>query len=382
MNAEKKIGVVGAGTMGAGIALNAILAGNDVVLYELKDDVISKAMVYIQTQLNKMVEKGRLTDVQSKASFGRIHFTNNMGALSESELVIEAIIEDLKIKQELFSKLEEVVSQDCILASNTSSLSISALAGSCKQASRIIGIHFFNPAHIMPLVEIVPALQTENRIVDHTVDMINSWNKLTVRTKDTPGFIVNRVARPYYSEAIRILEEGIADCATIDHAMTDLHGFKMGPFTLMDFIGHDVNYAVTKSVWESCFYEPRYKPSFTQRNLVSAGWLGRKSGRGFYDYSKELPGPKPDSYLLQTQIANRILVMLFNEAADALYYGIATREDLETAMTKGVNYPKGLIEWAIEFGIDKCLADLNELQAYYREERYRCSPGLLQLMSS
>lgn len=382
MNVEKKIGVVGAGTMGAGIALNAAISGNDVVIYELKESAVSKAMEYIQGQLNRMVEKGRLTDVQSKASFGRIHFAKSIEALRDSDLVIEAIIEDLMIKKELFAKLEEVVSEDCILASNTSSLSISALAGACKNATRFIGIHFFNPAHIMPLVEIIPALQTEDSIVDHTLNIINSWNKITVKTKDTPGFIVNRVARPFYSEAIRILEEGIADCATIDHAMTHLHGFKMGPFTLMDFIGHDVNYAVTKSVWESCFYEPRYKPSFAQRNLVSAGWLGKKSGRGFYDYSKELPVPKPDSLLLQTQIANRILVMLFNEAADALYYGIATRKDLETAMTKGVNYPRGLIEWAIDFGIDKCLADLNDLYAYYREERYRCSPGLLQLMAS
>lgn len=382
MEDEKKIGIIGAGTMGAGIALAAAISGEDVLVYEVKESAISKAMDYIQSQLNKMVEKGKINDLESKACFGRIHFSSGMDALKESTLIIEAIVEDLKIKQDLFVKLEEIVSADCTLASNTSSLSIGALAGICKLPSRFIGIHFFNPAHLMPLVEIIPALQTEEKIVIQTIARIESWHKLPVRAKDTPGFIVNRVARPYYSEAIRILEEGIADCATIDHSLTDLHGFKMGPFALMDFIGHDVNYAVTKSVWESCYFEPRYKPSFTQRNLVAAAWLGKKSGRGFYDYSRELPMPKPNSLLLQTQISNRILVMLFNEAADALYYGIASRDDLETAMTKGVNYPKGLIAWAIAFGIDKCIADLNELYAYYREERYRCSPGLLHLMSS
>jgi 3-hydroxybutyryl-CoA dehydrogenase len=195
--------------------------------------------------------------------------------------------------------------------------------------------------------------------------------------KDTPGFIVNRVARPFYGEALRIYEEGLADFATIDWAMKELGGFRMGPFELMDFIGNDVNYTVTETVFREFYYDPRYKPSFTQKRFMEAGYLGRKSGRGFYDYveTAEKPSPNMDKDLGQ-KILDRILVMLINEAADALYLNIATAKDIDLAMTKGVNYPKGLLAWANEKGIGWCVEKMDELYDKYREDRYRCSPLL------
>jgi len=203
---------------------------------------------------------------------------------------------------------------------------------------------------------------------------MGSWGKVPVLAKDTPGFIVNRVARPFYSEAIRIYEEGIADMATIDWAMTEIGGFKMGPFTLMDYIGHDVNYVVTESVFQSFFYDPRYKPSFSQKRLLEAGWLGRKSGRGFYDYTPGAPQPQAtQDPAAGKKIMERIVFMLINESADALYLQVASREDLDLAVKKGVNYPKGLLEWCDDWGADYVLAGLDALYKKYHEDRYRAS---------
>ena len=226
----------------------------------------------------------------------------------------------------------------------------------------------------MALVEIIPAIQTNNALVSEAVELMKKWGKTPVIAKDTPGFIVNRVARPFYGEAIRIYEEGIADMATIDWAMTEIGGFRMGPFTLMDYIGHDVNYVVTETVFQSFFYDPRYKPSFSQKRLLEAGWLGRKSGKGFYNYAEgsTLPEPNKDM-VLGTEIFERILAMLINEAVDALYLNIASANDLEIAMTKGVNYPKGLLQWCNEWGTDKCLEKLDSLYHQYHEDRYRAS---------
>lgn len=276
------------------------------------------------------------------------------------------------MKQDVFGKLENIVSENCLLASNTSSLSITLIASACKKPERVLGIHFFNPAPLMPLVEIIPGVATDETLLLSAKATIDSWGKTTVLTKDTPGFIVNRVARSYYGESIRIYEEGIADFATIDHALKTAGGFRMGPFELMDFIGNDINYKVTETVWEQFFYEPRFKPSFTQKRLYEAKRFGRKTGRGYYDYSPGavMPEPKKDE-ALATEILNRVLAMLINEAADAFYLGIATRDDLDTAMTKGVNYPKGLLKWADEIGIANVLATLENLYAEYGEDRYR-----------
>src|SRR5690606_27867040 len=257
---------------------------------------------------------------------------------------------------------------DCVLATNTSSLSVTSIAAACSKAERVLGLHFFNPAPLMALVEVVPAVQSDKAIVTECKDLMAAWKKVPVIAKDTPGFIVNRVARPFYGEAIRMMEEGIADMATIDWAMTEIGGFKMGPFTLTDYIGHDVNYVVTETVFHSFFYDPRYRPSFAQKRLLEAGWLGRKSGRGFYDYSQGEPQLQSQlSEAEQKQIVERILFMLINEAAEALYLNIASAEDLDLAMTKGVNYPKGLLAWCDELGADYVLAGMDTLYHTYHD---------------
>jgi 3-hydroxybutyryl-CoA dehydrogenase len=205
-------------------------------------------------------------------------------------------------------------------------------------------------------------------------ETIESWGKTVVIAKDTPGFIVNRIARPFYSEALRIYDENIADFKEIDKAMMD-KGFKMGPFALMDLIGHDVNYAVTESVWRNTYFDPRYKPSVTQKRLVEAQFLGRKTLRGFYDYTKMNDSEEISLDAKKSEyISNRILTMLINEAYDALYWQISTKKDIETAMTKGVNYPKGLLKWGEEIGLANVAKNMNELYENYKEERYRCSP--------
>jgi len=375
-----KVGIIGSGSMGAGIAQVAATAGHEVYLCDTNPDALTKAKEKLQKILNRLVEKGRMDDPTAKAIFGRIYFMNDFKNFSDAGLVIEAIIENLEIKQSVFQSLEEVVSEDCILASNTSSLAITSIAGACKHPERVIGIHFFNPAPLMKLVEIIPAIQTSEAVLSKSRETIDAWGKLTVLAKDTPGFIVNRVARPFYGEALRILEEGVANVATIDWAMTDIAGFRMGPFTLMDYIGNDVNYIVTETVFKSFYNDPRYKPSFTQQRLSQAGYLGRKTGKGYYDYAEgaENPGPIKDEFTCQA-IADRIVVMLINEAADALFLKVASKEDIDTAMTKGVNYPKGLLKWADEKGIANCVKQLDDLYDLYREDRYRCSPLLRKM---
>lgn len=370
----KNIAVIGAGTMGSGIAQVAATAGCSVQLFDAFPDAIQKAQKSLQITLSKLVEKGKISEEESSRISGNIRYESELKSLSKAELIIEAIIENLDIKRKLFADLEQIVSPSCILASNTSSLSMASIAASVKSSNRVVGIHFFNPAPLMQLVEVIPAVQTSEEVLSQAVETITSWKKIVAVAKDTPGFIVNRVARPFYSEAIRIYEEGIADFATIDHAMKSLGGFRMGPFELMDFIGNDVNYAVTESVFTAFYFDPRFKPSFTQKRLTEAGFLGRKSGRGYYNYKEgvEIPQPNLDEKLGQ-YIFHRILVMLINEAADASYLNIASAADIDHAMTKGVNYPKGLLKWADELGIDFCVQILDSLYSDYHEDRYRCS---------
>ena len=377
------VGIIGSGAMGSGIAQVIATAGHQVLVLDTNPEALKRASQSVRNALGKMAEKGKITTDKAGEVFGNIEFTESYHSFAPCNLVIEAIVEDLNVKQMVFKEVESVVSEDCVLASNTSSLSIASIASACAIPDRFIGIHFFNPAPIMQLVEIIPAVQTKEGLTGEIRDLVKSWGKLPVIAKDTPGFIVNRVARPFYGEAIRMLEEGIADIATIDWAMTELGGFRMGPFTLADFIGHDVNYRVTESVFASFFYDPRYKPSFTQKRLFEAGYYGRKTGRGFYNYAAgaSTPEPKKDEKLGQ-YILNRILVMLINEAIDALALNIASRDDLEVAMTKGVNYPKGLLAWADEIGLENVLHSLDEIYEEYHEDRYRASPLLRKMVKA
>lgn len=377
-----KTAIIGSGAMGSGIAQVLAMAGNEVFLYDSFPAALAKAQKQLSSAFDKLAEKGKLSKEQANTQFSAIHFVDQLDALAQAELVIEAIVEDLAVKKDVFKRVESIVSHDCILASNTSSLSIASIAAACQYPERVIGIHFFNPAPLMALVEIIPAVQTDHRLAEKVKGWVLEWKKTPVVTKDTPGFIVNRVARPFYGEAIRIMEEGIADCATVDRAMTEVGGFKMGPFTLMDFIGHDVNYRVTESVFQSFFFDPRFKPSFSQKRLFEAGYYGRKSGRGFYDYSEGavMPEASGDAELLNA-IFRRILAMLINEAADALFLNVATRDDLETAMTKGVNYPKGLLKWADEWGLDEVMNTIDGLYHIYHEDRYRCCPLIRTMVS-
>jgi 3-hydroxybutyryl-CoA dehydrogenase len=378
---KMKIGVLGAGTMGAGIAQVAASNGNQVVLVDLEQRALDKAQQQLVATLQRLVEKGKISAEKALETQQNIRYFTTINAFNECTLVIEAIVEKLDVKHRVFSELETVVSEDCVLASNTSSLSIASIGSALQHPHRVIGIHFFNPAPLMPLVEIIPAIQTSDATLSTAVNLINKWGKVGVVCKDTPGFIVNRVARPFYGEALRIYEEGIADFATIDWAMTHFGKFKMGPFTLMDYIGNDVNYAVTVSVFEAFYYDPRFKPSFTQRRHQEAGFYGRKTGRGFYDYAENAPIPTPrEDAELGRMIADRIVVMLINEAIDAVFMQVASPNDIDLAMTKGVNYPKGLLQWANEMGLENVLATLENLFAEYGEDRYRPNPLLRKMV--
>lgn len=383
MNSTFKIGVLGAGSMGSGIVQIAATQKHQTVLVDLNEEALKKAAANLKNILARMVEKDKIDQATADVIMGRITFSKNIADFKECDLVIEAIIENLEVKKKVFAEMESVVSPSCILASNTSSLSIASIAAACKKAERVIGIHFFNPAPLMPLVEIIPAVQTSEETKNTSRALIDSWGKVTVLAKDTPGFIVNRVARPFYGEALKIYEEGVADFATIDWAMTEIGGFKMGPFTLMDYIGNDINYTVTETVFAAFYYDPRYKPSFTQKRHAEAGWLGRKTGRGYYNYAEgvEQPQPKKDEKLGK-EICDRILVMLMNEAIDALFLNIASKEDIDLAMTKGVNYPKGLLAWADEMGLENVLNKLEHLFTEYGEDRYRPSVLLRRMVKA
>ena len=376
-----KVGVLGAGTMGSGIVQVAAQNGHEVVLVDLNDRILENARQQLIKILARLVEKGKVSGEEAENTKKRVKYSQDLHDFRECGIVIEAIIEEIGIKSKVFAQLEQIVPKGCILASNTSSLSIASIGAAVENPSLVIGIHFFNPAPLMPLVEIIPAVQTSEETLNTSRALIDSWGKVTVLCKDTPGFIVNRVARPFYGEALRIYEEGIADFATIDWAMTEIGGFRMGPFTLMDYIGNDVNYTVTETVFAAFYYDPRYKPSFTQKRHAEAGYLGRKSGRGYFDYSENAiqPAPTEDMELGQ-QIVNRIVAMLINEAIDAVFLNIGSKEDIDLAMTKGVNYPKGLLSWADEIGLPVVLERLESMFQEYGEDRYRPSPLLRRMV--
>ena len=374
---NQKAMVVGAGAMGGGIAQVLVEAGWEVLLYDTQDASLENGIARVRGVWDKLVEKGKINDAQRSAYNKQLSAAYVLREAAEVSLVIEAIYENLDAKRSVFTTLDDVVRDECILATNTSSLSVSSIAAGVKRAERVVGLHFFNPAPLMPLVEIVPGVATDPAVVEACVAAVAAWGKVGVVAKDSPGFLVNRIARPFYGEALHLFEEQMADMATIDWALTELGGFRMGPFALMDLIGHDVNYVVTETIWKQFYCDPRFRPSLSQKRLLEAGWLGRKSGRGFYDYRNgaSLPEPTRDE-VLGRAIVNRVVAMLINEAADAVYRAIGSESDVETAMLKGVNYPKGLLAWGREWGWTKVCDQIEALRERTGDPRYRVCPWI------
>ena len=380
---NQKAMVVGAGAMGGGIAQVLVESGWEVLLYDTQDASLENGIARVRGVWDKLVEKGKISDAQRSAFNKQLSAAYVLREATDVSLVIEAIYENLDAKRSVFTTLDDVVREDCILATNTSSLSVSSIAAGVKRAERVVGLHFFNPAPLMPLVEIIPGIATAPEVVEACVAAVAAWGKVGVVAKDTPGFLVNRIARPFYGEALHLFEEQMADMATIDWALTELGGFRMGPFALMDLIGHDVNYVVTETVWKQFYYDPRFRPSLSQKRLLDAGWLGRKSGRGFYDYRNgaTLPEPTRDEALGRA-IVDRVVAMLINEAADAVYRGIGSESDVETAMLKGVNYPKGLIAWGREWGWTTVRDQIEALHRRTGDARYRVCPRIHDQISA
>lgn len=286
------VGVIGAGAMGAGIAQVAAQAGHQVKLYDNRDGAASAAIDSMATQLAKLVERQKFTAEQVQQILARIEVAQSLEELSSAGLVVEAIVENIDVKKGIFDTLESLCSKDCILASNTSSISITRLAAGMKHPERMVGMHFFNPAPIMKLVEVVSGLATDSKVADCIYETAQQWGKKPVHAASTPGFIVNRVARPFYAESFRLCQEQVVDCATLDALIKGAGGFRMGAFELTDMIGHDVNYAVTCSVFDAYYGDFRFQPSLIQKDLVDAGFLGRKTGQGFYSYHDDVDKPQ------------------------------------------------------------------------------------------
>ena len=380
------VGVIGAGAMGSGIAQIAAQAGHEVHLVDAFEGAATAAIERLASTLARLAAKGRITLAQADAATANLHVADSAAALPECGLVIEAIREDLLDKRALFAALAGSQPAGTLFASNTSSLDITAIAQGLPHPERVLGLHFFNPPPLMRLVEVIHGQQTSDESLTAATDLMRAWGKTTVRCTSTPGFIVNRVARPFYGEAQRLVEAGVADAATIDLVMREFGGFRMGPMELTDLIGQDVNLAVGTSVWEQTGHDQRYAPTDLQRQLVADGRLGRKSGRGVfrYDGAGQPLDASPDRALaaalatgpIVTNPVGRTLAMLVNEAVDLVARGEASAEDVDTAMELGTNYPKGPIAWGAEIGFDVIAAQLRQLDAAFPGGRYRPSPAL------
>lgn len=408
------IAVLGAGTMGAGIAQVAIQSGCDVLLYDVKEEFVQRGVANIDKSLQARVDKAKLTPEEMAEAKSRLRSTSTLDDVGRADFIIEAAPEDLALKRDLFKSLSEAAPPKTLLLTNTSSLSIGSIASAVKNPERVAGMHFFNPAPAMPLIEVVAGRRTAPEVVQSVVRLARDFGKMPVVAADMPGFIVNRVARPFYGEALRIVGEGTATVQQVDEAMRSA-GFRMGPFELMDLIGIDINFAVTRSVYEAFFGEPRFRPHPIQQRMVEAGTLGQKSGSGFYVYDgpKRLEPLTPmistfqhhgsTSFLTpvlistflekagieqrpedeaQPEILTRILSMIMNEAAFAVGEGVASVRDIDRAMKLGTNYPKGPLRWADEIGLEVVLEVLRSLQTKQGEERYRPAPLLRRLVAA
>lgn len=396
----KNIAVIGAGTMGAGIAQLAASHGCSVRLIDVADDAVTRGYHTIAGHLQRSVDKERITSSERDEILARINTAAEMNDLDETELAIEAVIEKLDVKRKVFMTLEQEAA-GAILATNTSSLPVSEIATAVSDPSRVIGMHFFNPAPIMPLVEIIATAQSSPAHIDSAFAAAQSWGKVPVRAKDTPGFIVNRVARGYYLEALRMLGEGVAGVDEIDGVMRAHGGFRMGPFELMDLVGLDVNYAVSCSVFEQMNGNPRFAPHEIQSQLVERGKLGRKTGVGFYDYGHDSPLPAYSvdrrSFTYPAELADacqlfavaagaaeagrteqyifgRILGAIINEGGYAFSEGVASSDDIDIAMRYGTNYPHGPLEWADDIGHPHVYSLLVHFNEVVEDGRYEPAP--------
>lgn len=386
----ERIGILGAGTMGAGIAQVVAEAGIAAVMHDPVAGAYERAHERLSGFLARKVEKGQIDQETATASLARVSPAASVEELAAVDLLIEAIPEDLEMKREAFRRLDAAAKPGTILASNTSSLSIARIASATDHPERVVGMHFFNPVPLMALVEVVAGPLTASEVAEATIFAARRLGKTPVLAADTPGFIVNRVARPYYLEAMRILGDGAAGVEQVDAAMCAA-GFRMGPFELVDTIGADINLSVSQSVHEAFFYDPRYRPHLVQRMLVDAGRLGRKTGAGFYEYAADgtrgtpwallaqrPTGPLPER-LNDEQIAARMLAAIVNEAASAVSDGVATPEGIDTAMRLGANYPSGPLEWGERIGLVRVVKTLDALQAAVPDGRYRVVPLLRSL---
>ena len=373
------VGVVGAGTMGAGIAESTALAGMSVVMVDVAEDALARGRGTIEKDLDRRVKKGRLSEGEREEVAGRVSTTTSLGDLAGVPLVVEAVVEDLDLKRKVFADLEEVVDGGAILASNTSSLSVAGIAAGTEHPERVVGMHFFNPVPAMKLVEVVAGPFTAPEVLRRAEETAEGLGKSPIRVSDTPGFVVNRVARPFYLEALRMVEAG-AEPREVDAALRDA-GFRMGPLELADLIGMDVNLAVSESLFERSYYQPRFRPSVLQRSMVEAGTLGRKSGRGFYEYGAEGQDEAGDESEPSEDLALRVVSCIVNEAFLALSEGVATAEDIDRAMKLGANYPKGPFEWSEEIGAGEIVRRLDGLRETHGDS-YLAAPLLRERAAS
>ena len=386
----ERIGILGAGTMGTGIAQVVAEAGIQAILHDPVPGAFERARERMAGFLRRKVEKGTLDEAGAADALSRVIAAASFQELAAVDLLIEAIPEDLELKRDVFGRLDALAPPTTILASNTSSLSIARIASATEHPERVVGMHFFNPVPLMALVEVVAGPRTAPQVADTTIFAARRLGKTPVLAADTPGFIVNRVARPFYLEPMRILGDGAASVEQVDEAMRAV-GFRMGPFELVDTIGADINLSVSQSLHEAFFFDPRYRPHPVQRMLVDAGRLGHKTGSGFYDYgadgargapwaalSQRPPGPAPDR-LTEEQIAARILATVVNEAASAVAEAVAAPEAIDTAMRLGANYPSGPLEWGERIGLARVVRTLDGIHAAVPDGRYRVVPLLRSL---
>ncbi len=379
--------------MGSGIAQLACRSGARTLLHDPIPDALQRGLERARDGLQKEAAKGRLTQEEAQAGIERLEAVDDLAAFAPCELVIEAVPERLDLKHDLYRQLSEIVSEECVLATNTSSLLVTAIAAGARSPERVVGMHFFNPAPLMRLLEVVAGEQSSEQALALAHETGEAMGKTVIRAHDGPGFLVNRCNRPFGLEALRLLQERIADIETIDRIVRMEGGFRMGPFELMDLVGVDTGLEISKSFYEQSFGEPRWRPSPIAARYVAAGLHGRKSGRGYYDYSSDPyrpPDPDPpagdaaDAKVRPAAggVLERIVCQVINECAFALGEGVGSAEDIDTGMVLGLNYPRGPLAWADEIGLDHVLGVLDGLWEEYREERYRPAPALLRLAAA